>query len=100
MSDIKRNGLIQHISERQLVDYVQQRMVASELQPINSHLIECQKCAERLSSLILFAAENQLLKLEQENVIDRFLSSIDYDLLKYSFINRAIDSYRRKCNSV
>ena len=96
MNNIDCNALTCHLSEQQLVDYVQQEMAASDLQRVNSHLVECRKCAEQLSSLILFAAENQLLKFEQEKVIDRFLTSADYNLLKDNFVDRAIESYKRR----
>ena len=95
MSKIKGGEFGFHLSEQQLVEYVQQDIVASDLQIINLHLLECFVCAERLSLLILFAAENHLLQSEQERVIDRFLTSPDYDSLKGSFISRAIERYKR-----
>ena len=69
-------------------------MTAYDLQQVNSHLVTCQKCAEQLSSLILFAAENQLLRSEQEKVLDQFFASADYNMLKNNFISRAIESYK------
>ena len=96
MKQIDGDGLTRHLDEQQLVDYVQQAMRACDLQQVNSHLVMCQKCAEQLSSLILFAAENQLLRSEQEKVLDQFLTSADYNLLKDSFISRAIESYKRR----
>src|SRR5262249_52664691 len=86
----------EHLTERQLVDYVQQEIDPTNLHPVNSHLIACSDCAERLSALILFAAENDLLKTEEESVIDDFLTSSDYNLMKSSFIGRAIDTYKNK----
>src|SRR5438105_3475187 len=96
MNDINGREFTFHLSENQLVDYVQQGTMVADLQMINSHLIECSRCTERLYSLILFAAENQLLRSEQEKVVDQFLKSRDYDLLKGSFISRAIEPYKRK----
>jgi hypothetical protein len=96
MKNHDNEAFASHISERQLVDYVQHEIKVDELHLINSHLIGCSDCAERLSSLILFAAENQLLKSEQENVIDNFLASPDYTLLKRSFIEHAVETYSRK----
>src|ERR1051326_9092519 len=96
MNRLEGDGQDNHLSEQQLVEYVQQQTPAGDLPMVNLHLVECCRCSEWLSLLILFAAENNLLEKEQETLINKFLTSDDYNSIKDSFINCAIKNYKAR----
>lgn len=64
-----------HLNEKELVDYLEKKTKPLYLQLINDHLIQCNHCSTQLSLLILFAAENNLLDSQQDDVLDSMIFS-------------------------
>lgn len=79
----------EHLSDKDLVEYIQKQLDPPVLQQANEHLVKCSNCGERLSLLILFEAENRGLEPLGEQQIEHYLASNKYQELKESFINEA-----------
>ena len=87
--------LEQHLTEQQLVDYLQQKQ-CQELPMMNSHLVKCSECTQRLSALLLFALENKLLESKQDSILNQLLENTSYKVLQESFIKQATASVKKR----
>lgn len=90
-----QKNLEQHLTEQQLVDYLQQKQTP-EVSFVNSHLIKCDECTQRLSGLLLFALENQLLESKQDSILNQLLENTKYKVLQESFIKQAVASVKKR----